>query len=352
MKNLRELKIFTATYIAESDIPVKDKLWLIDFVKEGEYNDIIDILEGEYQLPQISDYLAEKLWRALKGGAKEASRILKGQARTPPIPKKKPGAKPLRVRGNMGWSKYSQAKQTRKAADKDFRKFMPDASKESVKGVKHAIKPLKKAERRAAGAALVKTGTAAGGVALAGVGGHSVYKQHMSQAARACKGKPDREGCMSKYRKKALASKNIHKIKRLRVSKSDCVNARNPVKCRQRIDSRVNKLKEDLDILLISERGFMGPFGRALDIFFIFELGQMAYKRFFSRAAKACKGSPDRKLCVLRYKVKAKEAQIRVLKSKAGLCAKDANPSVCKNKLLKKLQSLKSDVTMLRQELV
>ncbi len=345
MKHLEELKIFTATYVAESDLAAKDKVWLIDFIKEGEYDDIIDILEGEYQLPQISDYLAEKLWRALKA-AKSGWRSAKYTYKTG---KKMPraGGRPLQVRGNLGWSKYVGAKQKRKATEKAFKKQFPDIA--DKKTTKAFVKPLKSAERKAAGAAMAKTGATAGGIALAGVGAQTVYKQQLSKAASACKGKPNKEACIAAYRKKALAAKNIHKIKKLKVSKSDCINARNPVKCRQRIDARVKKLKEEF---ILSERGgLMHPLGIAFDVLFVFELGQMAYKRFFSKAAKACKGSPDRRLCVLRYKVKAKEAQIRAIRSKAGLCSKDKNPAACKGKISRKLRSLRSDVEMLKQEL-
>ena len=169
----------------------------------------------------------------------------------------------------------------------------------------------------------------------------------MYKAARACKGKPNAEICMANYRKKGQANKNIHKIKTLRVAKNDCINASNPVLCRRKLDARIKKLKENV----IFSEGMMGPLGIAFDVLFIFELGSMAYKRFFSKASKACKGSPDRKLCVLRYKIKAKEFQMRTISSKTGICSKDANPVNCKNKIMKKLQSIKSDVEMLRQEL-
>ncbi len=329
MSELSTLKVYTATYVSESDLPTDDKFWLIDFIKEGEYGDVLDILEGEYQLPQITEYEAEMI----------NSYII--EAKPPPIPKKKKGAKPLRARSDI-----IKKVQKKRGAEKGFRKLMPDASKENVKAAKRATRPYARDVWRAVGKSGAKIATRAGGVALAAAGAHAVYQKYMSKAAKACKGKANREVCMAKYREKAKGNKNIHKIKVLRVSKNDCINARNPVLCRKRLDSRIKKLKES-----VVAEGMMGPLGRAFDVLFIFELGAMAYKRFFSKAAKACKGSPDRKLCVLRYKVKAKEAQMKTIKSKAGLCSKDPNPANCKNKILRKLQSLKSDVTMLRQEL-
>jgi hypothetical protein len=335
MNNLSTLKIYAATYVTESDLPAKDKLWLIDFIREGEHGDILNILEGEYKLPQITEYEAEML----------NTYIL--EVKPPPIPKKKPGAKPLRIRPNLGTSKVISAVQKKRAAEKGFRKVMPDASKESVKAAKHAVKPYGRDVLKAVGKSGVKIATKAGGIALAAAGAHSLYQKYMSKAARACKGKPNQAACMEKFKKKASTNKNIFKIKRLRVSKNDCINSRNPVLCRKRIDERIQKLKENL----IVEAGMLGPLGRAFDVLFIFELGSMAYKRFFSKAAKACKGSPDRRLCVLRYKIKAKEVQMKTIRSKASLCSKDANPANCKNKIMRKVQSLSSDINMLKQEL-
>ena len=95
----------------------------------------------------------------------------------------------------------------------------------------------------------------------------------------------------------------------------------------------------------------MGPLGIAFDIMFIFELGGMAYRRFFSKASKACKGSPDRKTCYRRYKVGAKEVQVKTLKSKIGMCSKHKTPDKCKTRVMNKINNLQSDIKFLRQEL-
>jgi hypothetical protein len=97
--------------------------------------------------------------------------------------------------------------------------------------------------------------------------------------------------------------------------------------------------------------GHMTPLGIAFDIMFIFDLGGMAYKRFFSKAAKACKGTADRKVCIRRYQVGAKQAQAKTLASKIGLCSKHKDPIKCKAKVNRKIASLKSDIEFLRREL-
>lgn len=95
----------------------------------------------------------------------------------------------------------------------------------------------------------------------------------------------------------------------------------------------------------------MGPLGVAFDVMFILDLAHMGYKRFLSKAAKACKGAPDRKMCLRRYEVGAKQAQVRILRSKIGMCSKDKNPMRCKDKVKRKISNLEDDIKFLKQEL-
>jgi len=95
---------------------------------------------------------------------------------------------------------------------------------------------------------------------------------------------------------------------------------------------------------------FMRPLGMLFDVMFIFDIANSVYKRFLSKAAKACKGSPDRKMCIRRYTAKAKLAQINALKSKIGLCARDKDPNRCRQKVLTKIENLKADIKFLKEE--
>jgi hypothetical protein len=70
--------------------------------------------------------------------------------------------------------------------------------------------------------------------------------------------------------------------------------------------------------------------------------GVMAYRRFFSKAAQACKTNPDRKACLAQYKMKAKQAQIAALNSGKAKCAKTKNPGQCKAKIDGKINALKA----------
>jgi len=343
MNKLSTLKVFAATYVSESDLSREDKIDLIKFIKEGEYADVMNVIEGEYQAPQITEYVAEQLNYILEATPKWQKNI------PPAIPKQT--KQKVKSKG-FGFKDYSKAKKERKATEKAVRKFMPDASKANVKGAKNFVKPLRSIERVALGKAVTKVGAAAGGIALAAAGAHAVYQRYMSKASRVCKGKPNKEVCMAQYRKKAKASKNIHKIKKLRVAHRACVNTRNPLVCKRKIDKKIKRLKESHEHINELRGGLMGPLGIAFDVLFVFELGAMTYRRFFSKASKACKGAPDRKMCVLRFKIKAKEAQMKVIRSKSGGCVKAKDPKVCKGKIVKKLYSLRSDIAMLRQEII
>jgi len=70
--------------------------------------------------------------------------------------------------------------------------------------------------------------------------------------------------------------------------------------------------------------------------------GVMAYRRFFSKAAQACKGAADRSSCLQQYKVKAKQAQISAINAGKAKCAKTKDPAKCKAKIDAKIAGLKS----------
>jgi len=78
----------------------------------------------------------------------------------------------------------------------------------------------------------------------------------------------------------------------------------------------------------------------------IITAGVLAYKRFFSKAAKACKGKSggERKTCLQTFKNNAVIAQMSVLKSGLGKCAKTKNPTKCKLKVQNKIKRLQSKI--------
>ena len=70
--------------------------------------------------------------------------------------------------------------------------------------------------------------------------------------------------------------------------------------------------------------------------------GVMAYRKFFSKAAQACKSAPDKAACLGQYKMKAKQAQISALAAGKAKCAKTKNPQACSGKIDAKIAGLKA----------
>jgi hypothetical protein len=64
------------------------------------------------------------------------------------------------------------------------------------------------------------------------------------------------------------------------------------------------------------------------------------YKRFFSKSAKACKGSADRKACIKKFKVDAIKAQISDLQAASARCSVTKDPAKCKATIGNKVQKL------------
>lgn len=72
--------------------------------------------------------------------------------------------------------------------------------------------------------------------------------------------------------------------------------------------------------------------------------GTKIYKRFFSQAAKACKGKSggEKTACMKQAKANAIKKQISDIKSGAAVCAKSKNPEACKAGVAKKIAKLQA----------
>lgn len=72
--------------------------------------------------------------------------------------------------------------------------------------------------------------------------------------------------------------------------------------------------------------------------------GVAAYKRFFSKAAKACKGKSgnEKTSCMNKFKRQAQQAKVSAMVSAKSKCAKSKDPSSCKIKLDKKIAKEKA----------
>jgi hypothetical protein len=90
-----------------------------------------------------------------------------------------------------------------------------------------------------------KVGTALGAaaiVAAATAAAYTIYKKFMSKAAKECRGASNKQECMDKYRKSAVQAQ----IKTLQSQKNRCAQAKDPAKCRLKIDAKISKLSNKL----------------------------------------------------------------------------------------------------------
>ncbi len=69
------------------------------------------------------------------------------------------------------------------------------------------------------------------------------------------------------------------------------------------------------------------------------------YKDLLSKAAKECKGKPDKVACMKKYKGRAVTARIEKLKSGMSQCNKAKNPEACKQGLQKRISKLQAKST-------
>ncbi|MGD2071934.1 MAG: hypothetical protein PVG65_00385 [Candidatus Thorarchaeota archaeon] len=71
------------------------------------------------------------------------------------------------------------------------------------------------------------------------------------------------------------------------------------------------------------------------------------YKRFFSKAAKACRGlsGKDKSACMKKHKRDARMNQIKDLKASASFCSKSKDPAKCKAGISKKVAKLQKKLS-------
>jgi len=74
--------------------------------------------------------------------------------------------------------------------------------------------------------------------------------------------------------------------------------------------------------------------------------GAKAYKRFLSKAARACKekGGVDKTRCMQKFKLDAKKAKIAAMQKGMSACSKTKDPSKCKAKLQGKIAKEKASL--------
>ena len=86
----------------------------------------------------------------------------------------------------------------------------------------------------------------------------------------------------------------------------------------------------------------------------ILGVGYTIFQRFFSKAARACKGKTkiERKKCINKFKADAIKKEIQVLKKYKNICNKSKNPNKCKIKIDNKISLLKTNEMTIRRNLL
>lgn len=74
----------------------------------------------------------------------------------------------------------------------------------------------------------------------------------------------------------------------------------------------------------------------------VISLAFLVYRRFMSKAAKACKKfkGEERKECIKKYREKAKQLKVQTLMQNRKVCSKTKNPQKCVEKINKKLRGM------------
>lgn len=76
----------------------------------------------------------------------------------------------------------------------------------------------------------------------------------------------------------------------------------------------------------------------------IITAGVIAYKKFLSKGARACKNAPDKSQCMKELKRKAISARVQAMESGKGKCNHTKNPEKCKAKIDQKIAALKTKI--------
>ena len=185
------IKVFAATYVKESNISYEDKLYLVNFIKEAEKDQVLSLLthgtpdvvtESECSLEYVEQWIdsliSEKRGREWHESSDLPNITFKGRSST---------------------------------------------------------------EGKLAVAAVV---------ALAVAAAYLAYMAFLSKAGRACKGRPDRNNCIAQYKNKGLQAQ----IQTLKSKTAACSKTKDPAKCKGQIQKKISKLegkkiKKPLDII-------------------------------------------------------------------------------------------------------
>jgi len=314
------LKTYAIFYVSENDdFDSKKKLDMLNFIEQADESMLMDLFEnGEIESPEdLITEMDEKDASSLIGEAAimcEAAQHLMESDNLLEVDLKNQLKDMLGMQTDL---KYKIAKATgsaKKALQNQLSNVQDkigDLRDQIAKGVGKAVK--------AGGEALEKGKEMAGDVA-------SAAGKKISKAAETAKEYTDTAG---KAIEKGVKSAGKAVEKGVETGKELASQAG------EKVAGAASKAAE-------YAQGHPGMVGAAVAAAAALTAGVMAYRKFFSKAAQACKSAPDKKACMAQYKMKAKQAQIAAINAGKAKCAKSRKPEQCKAKIDAKINAIKA----------
>ncbi len=213
------IRYFGAAYVMESNLAPKEKCNLIDFIKEAEWDQILNLVFNGNP-PSRKLTINEQY-------------ILESQAEN--------FVYPLVLR----YMTEAKGKKFSTQIDKDLGQFwtstkgkFKDLGEKGKKKGKQSAPYVKRFGKLATGALILAAATAAG---------HRIYKSYLQKAARQCSklGRTEKRECIVRIRKQGYQAKLNAYIK----ARSDCSHSKNPPRCQRLIDNKIKRVKYKMGTL-------------------------------------------------------------------------------------------------------
>jgi len=113
------------------------------------------------------------------------------------------------------------------------------------------------------------------------------------------------------------------------------------------------KIQGPLKSKVIQAHGYKlaGKFAGAVGATLLLAAALKLYHRYLSAAGKACKDSPNRNMCLRKYKVEALRKQVELLRSKKPVCSKTKNPEKCTRSVDKRIIEIDKKIAKISKKI-
>ena len=224
------IRYFGAAYVMESTLAPKDKCDMIDYIKEAEWDQVLNLvfngdrpnrkltINEQYILEaQAENHIYPLILRYIsEAGAKKKTITTKTKGKVKSTTPKEDALKIYTKTKRYGQTGY----------------------KKSKTGLQKMAPSLKRFGKGASAVVLIAAASAAG---------HRAYKIYLSKAARQCKGlaRSDRRNCIVKFRKAGYQAK----INSYAKARNDCAKSKDPARCTTQLNTKIKKVKYKMGTL-------------------------------------------------------------------------------------------------------